>query len=122
MAARSSPSLASCSGRAGLTIPSSQLQVNPTVLAIAVVLGFGLGIASAVLLYIFVLEAALQRKEHCSSGTDDDSCSEYSDDSQSFKSNEDERRAKRGTFPYYEVGSTCFLLSCVALERDSLVL
>ncbi|XP_043530170.1 ellis-van Creveld syndrome protein-like isoform X1 [Chiloscyllium plagiosum] len=106
MAARSSPSLASCSGRAGLTIPSSQLQVNPAVLAIAVVLGFGLGIASAVLLYIFVLEAALQRKEPCSSGTDDDSCSEYSDDSQSFKSNEDERRAKRGASPYYEENET----------------
>ncbi|XP_020376812.2 ellis-van Creveld syndrome protein-like isoform X2 [Rhincodon typus] len=106
MAASSSPALASCSARAGWTILSSQLQVYPAFLAIAVVLGFVLGIAGAVLLYIFVLEPALQRKEHCSSGTDDDSCSEYSDDSQSFKSNEDERGAKRGASPYYEENET----------------
>ncbi|XP_048398019.1 evC complex member EVC-like isoform X2 [Stegostoma tigrinum] len=106
MAVRNSPALASCSTQAGWTILSSQLQVYPAFLAVAVLLGFVLGIAGAVLLYIFVLEPALQRKEHCSSGTDDDSCSEYSDDSQSFKSNEDERGTKRGASPYYEENET----------------
>ncbi|XP_072351619.1 evC complex member EVC-like isoform X1 [Scyliorhinus torazame] len=99
----------SCSMRAVLAIASSELQVYPGLLAAAVVLGFLLGMVGGVLLYIFVLQSALQRKEICSDETDDDSDSEDTEDSQSYKSNQEiveERGAKGGPLPFHEENET----------------
>ncbi|XP_067850438.1 evC complex member EVC-like isoform X2 [Heptranchias perlo] len=94
MAVSSSHGLESCAVRAVLTFTSSELQVNAALLAIAVVLGFLLGIAGGGLLYTFVLQSALQRKANSSNGTNENSDSE---DNHSYKSNAEvaeERRVK----------------------------
>ncbi|XP_041052185.1 ellis-van Creveld syndrome protein-like isoform X2 [Carcharodon carcharias] len=99
----------SCSIRAVLSIASSELQVYPGLLAVAVVLGFLLGMVGGILLYTFVLESALQRKEICSNGSDDDSDSEASEDSQSYRSNQEiveERGAKGRASPFHEENET----------------
>ncbi|XP_078394223.1 evC complex member EVC isoform X3 [Cetorhinus maximus] len=99
----------SCSIRAVLSIASSELQVYPWLLAVAVVLGFLLGTVGGVLLYTSVLESALQRKEMCSNGSDGDSDSEASEDSQSYKSNQEiveERGAKGRASPFHEENET----------------
>uniref|UniRef100_UPI00398F69BD evC complex member EVC-like n=1 Tax=Pristiophorus japonicus TaxID=55135 RepID=UPI00398F69BD len=98
--------LDSCLARAVLRVTSNQLQVNPPLLAVAVVLGFLLGIAGGVLLYIFVLESALHRKENSANGIDENSDSE---DNQSYKSNAEvveERRAKGGASPFHQENET----------------
>ncbi|XP_051897558.1 evC complex member EVC-like isoform X2 [Pristis pectinata] len=76
--------LDSCAMRAVLAVTSSELQIDTGLLATAVVLGVFLGVVGGVLLYLFVLKSALQRKQTCSDGTDDSSDSE---DDQYYDSN-----------------------------------
>ncbi|XP_062902771.1 evC complex member EVC-like isoform X2 [Mobula hypostoma] len=75
----------SCAVRAVLAASSSELQIYTELLTTAVALGVFLGIIGGVLLYFFVLESVLQRKQTCSDGIDDSSDSEgtQSDDSNS---------------------------------------
>ncbi|XP_067900414.1 evC complex member EVC-like isoform X2 [Heterodontus francisci] len=123
MAVNSSHGLTSCSIRVVLSVASIELQVNPGLLAAAVVLGFLLGIAGGVLLYIFVLESALQRKENCSNGVDDDFESEESD--QSYKSQEagvEERGAERGASPFHQENETSFNSNIAAFALKARVI
>eukprot|EP00062_Callorhinchus_milii_P012329 gi/632959288/ref/XP_007895532.1/ PREDICTED: ellis-van Creveld syndrome protein [Callorhinchus milii] len=82
--------LESCSAQAALAVASTQLQVYPQHLAIAVVLGVLLGFAAGGLLYKFVLEPALQRKDNYSSGFIENS------DSEESQRNESNTRAFQG--------------------------
>ncbi|XP_072898746.1 evC complex member EVC-like isoform X2 [Hemitrygon akajei] len=74
----------SCAVRAVLAASSSELQIYSELLTTAVALGVFLGIIGGFLLYFFVLESVLQRRQTCSDGIDDSS---DSDDTQSYDSN-----------------------------------
>ncbi|XP_059821248.1 evC complex member EVC-like isoform X2 [Hypanus sabinus] len=74
----------SCAVRAVIAATSSELQIYSQLLTTAVALGVFLGIIGGFLLYFFVLESVLQRRQTCSDGIDDSS---DSDDTQSYDSN-----------------------------------